>query len=477
MAQLFAENGVHVSLEDPSEEAMDGLLKKAKEQGFGDKMSKHTDYKSLCESLDSPKVFVYSLPHGTVGDSVTDGLMPYLSKGDIVIDCGNEHWKNTERRQGKCITKGIRYIGCGVSGGYQAARRGPSMCPGGDDESLDLVLPLLRKVAAKDAKGNPCTGKAGTGGAGHYVKMIHNGIEHGMMSAISEAWSIMVTGLGMSYDEIGDVFAKWNSEGELRGTFLVDIGADICRTKDKKTGERVLGTVEDKVVQDITGEEGTGIWSNEEAVDHHIPAPTLAVAHFLRLASADRAQRERAQKTFGGDFPPQKLDVKDKAAFLEDLRLATYGACLAAYIQGINIIDRTNKDLKFNIDFNEVLQIWRGGCIIRADYIAEMLYPIFKDFNHIDTMNLLFESGPAKDLKKTYQAMKRVVSAAIAGDHVVPAISATLDYIKYSGSLDLPTQFYEAELDYFGSHMYDKKGDDPKGAPTTGKYHYEWKPA
>ncbi|KAI4741464.1 6-phosphogluconate dehydrogenase C-terminal domain-like protein [Aureobasidium sp. EXF-12298] len=477
MALLFAENGCHVSLEDPSEEAMDGIVKQAKEEGFGDRISKHSDYKSLCDSLDSPKVFVFSLPHGSVGDGVLAGLMPYLEKGDIIIDCGNEHWKNTERRQGKCVTRGIRYIGCGVSGGYQAARRGPSMCPGADDQSLDLVLPFLRKVAAKDPKGRPCVGKAGTGGAGHYVKMIHNGIEHGMMSAISEAWGIMRTGLGLSEDEIGDIFEKWNTEGELQGTFLVKIGADICRTKDPKNGERVLETVEDKVVQDITGEEGTGIWSNEEAVGEHIPAPTLSSAHFFRLASADRAQRDRAQKTFGGGFPAQKLDVKDKTEFLEDLRVATYTACLAAYVQGINVIDHKNREVHWNINFSEVLQIWRAGCIIQADYIASLLEPIFAEFRNTDTMNLLFEKTVASDLKKGQPALKRVVVQAVLGDHVVPAISSSLDYIKYQTGLELPTQFYEAELDYFGKHMYDKKGEDPKGAPTTGKYHFEWKRA
>lgn len=324
--------------------------------------------------------------------------------------------------------------------------------------------------------------------------MIHNGIEHGMMSAISEAWSIMVTGLGMSYDEIAQTFEDWNNKGELvsfsneatnyhsllllqKGTFLIKIGIDICRTKDKETGERVLATVEDKVVQDFTGEEGTGIWSNEESVENHVPAPTLSTAHFLRLASGLRSEREQAQKAFGGDFPAQKLDVKDKASFLEDLRVAVYTSCLAAYVQGINIIDRKNKGVKWNINFSEVLQIWRAGCIIQADYIADMLQPIFKDYKNEGSMNLLHESSVAKDLKKGHPALKKVVGAAVTGDHVVPAISSTLDYLKYSTGLDLPTQFYEAELDYFGKHMYDRKGDDPKGLPETGKHHYEWKAA
>ncbi|TKA76537.1 hypothetical protein B0A55_05674 [Friedmanniomyces simplex] len=163
MAQLFAENGIHVSLQDPSDDQMNVVLDAAKQSKIpSDRFSKHTDYKSLCESLDKPKVFFWSLPHGTVGDGVLGGLLPYLEKGDIVVDCGNEHWENTERRQGKCVTKGIR-------------RRGPSMCPGADDETLSLVLPLLRIAAAKDPDGKPCVGRVGTGGAGHYCKMIHNG--------------------------------------------------------------------------------------------------------------------------------------------------------------------------------------------------------------------------------------------------------------------------------------------------------------
>lgn len=215
MALLFAEHDVSVSLQDPSEDSMNRIKAEADKAGIGDRISVHKDYKSLCSSLDKPKVFVFSLPHGDAGDKVLEGLEPFLDKGDIIIDAGNEHWMNTERRQGKAVLRGIRYIGMGVSGGYQAARRGPSMCPGGDDESLDIVLPLLRKVAAKDGKGNPCVGRAGLGGAGHYVKMLHNGIEHGMMSAVSEAWSMMVHGLGMSYPEVAEEFRRWNSDGEL----------------------------------------------------------------------------------------------------------------------------------------------------------------------------------------------------------------------------------------------------------------------
>lgn len=215
MALLFAEHGVTVLLNDPSEEAVDAVLASGEKQGLQSKLEIHQSYDDLCKSLDSPKVFIFSLPHGGAGDTVIEGLHPFLERGDIIVDAANEDWKITQRRQGTLMAWGVHFVGMGVSGGYQAARRGPSMCPGGEEKAVDLVMPLLRKVAARDGKGRSCVGKVGLGGAGHYVKMIHNGIEHGMMSAIAEAWQIMNHGLGISYDEIGDVFAKWNSDGEL----------------------------------------------------------------------------------------------------------------------------------------------------------------------------------------------------------------------------------------------------------------------
>ncbi|KAK3725946.1 hypothetical protein LTR37_000094 [Vermiconidia calcicola] len=472
MALLFAEKGIAVSLQDPSTENMDSVMESAKKDGVSDKVSKYNDNKTLCESLDTPKVFVWSLPHGSVGDTVLGGLMPYLDKGDIIIDCGNEHWQNTERRQGKCSVRGIRYVGCGVSGGYQAARRGPSMCPGGDDAALDIVLPTLQMVAAKASDGSACVGRIGAGGAGHYCKMIHNGIEHGMMSAISEAWAIMHKGMGLSLPNIGKTFEKWSSEREMKNTFLLDIGVDICQEKEGK----VLESVEDKVVQDVTGEEGTGIWSNDEAIEEHVPAPTLAAAHFLRLASSDLHQRREVQKTFGGDYPPKSIEEANQhpMEFLNDMKLAVYVACLAAYIQGLNTIDQANKNKRFNINYSELLQVWRNGCIIRSDHInEELLAPLFA--NGAEFTNPLYVPPIVKELKEGFAALRRITKLAVAADHVVPALSATLEYLKYQTSTDLPTSFYEAELDYFGSHMFDKKGEDPEGKPTTGKHHYEWK--
>ncbi|RAL64364.1 hypothetical protein DID88_001840 [Monilinia fructigena] len=269
MSLLLAENGISVSIQDPSTSTVDSLIQSAKGQNItSGTLSKHTEYKTLCDSLSSPKVIFFSLPHGTVGDTVVEG--------------------------------------CGVSGGYQAARRGPSMCPGGQEKALEIVLPLLEKMSAKAGDGTPCVARIGEGGAGHYVKMIHNGIEHGMMSAISEAWTFMNKHLGMGYDEIGKVFEKWSAESELKNTFLVKIGADICEQKDK-SGNHVLADVQDKVVQDIDGSEGTGIWSNTQATSLHVPAPTLSTAHYLRIVSAYRGHRQHVNEAFHDSFKPPKL--------------------------------------------------------------------------------------------------------------------------------------------------------------------------
>jgi 6-phosphogluconate dehydrogenase len=230
----------------------------------------------------------------------------------------------------------------------------------------------------------------------------------------------------------------------------------------------------------VTGEEGTGVWSNTEAIDMHVSAPTLNVSHAFRLASAFRGDREKANKVVNGGFPPNRLTISDKKAFIEDLRQATYAACLASYIQGISVIATADRAHDWQIDYSKVWQIWRAGCIIQADYISdEILAPVLKSNPSPEGLNLNFSSRVAKDIKKCFPALRRVVAKSVETDQVVPAISATLEYFKIVSGTDLPTSFYEAELDYFGSHMFDKKGDtDPSvKKPEEGKHHFEWKPA
>jgi 6-phosphogluconate dehydrogenase len=233
------------------------------------------------------------------------------------------------------------------------------------------------------------------------------------------------------------------------------------------------------VVQDITGEEGTGIWSNTEAIELHVPAFTLNIAHAFRLASAFRGDRETANKVLDGGFPPSTVDVQDKSAFIEDLRKATYLSCLASFIQGFNIIARADKTHSWSIDYSQVWQIWRAGCIIQADYISdEILAPILKSSSPT-SLDLNHSSRVASDTRTCFPSLRRVAGKVVETDQVAPALTATLEYFKVTSGIDLPTAFYEAELDYFGSHMFDKKGDTDQKVkkPMEGKHHFEWKPA
>jgi 6-phosphogluconate dehydrogenase len=277
-----------------------------------------------------------------------------------------------------------------------------------------------------------------------------------------------------------------------KGTFLVSIGADLShkRDPDSSTSEKaptskseqhplVISEVLDKVVQDITGEEGTGIWSNTEAIELHVPAFTLNIAHAFRLASAFRGDRETANKVLDGGFPPSTVDVQDKSAFIEDLRKATYLSCLASFIQGFNIIARADKTHSWSIDYSQVWQIWRAGCIIQADYISdEILAPILKSSSPT-SLDLNHSSRVASDIRACFPSLRRVAGKVVETDQVAPALTATLEYFKVTSGIDLPTAFYEAELDYFGSHMFDKKGDTDQKVkkPMEGKHHFEWKPA
>lgn len=259
-----------------------------------------------------------------------------------------------------------------------------------------------------------------------------------------------------------------------KNTFLVDIGADICRKKDEN-GESVLARVQDKVVQDTDESEGTGIWTNVEAIRLHIPAPSIATAHFLRLASADRAERVRANKISGGSQPLNHI-TQDRKEFLEDLRMAVYGSCLASYIQGLIVIDKADRQNHWRIDFAIVTQIWRAGCIIQADYIADIMEEVYKEHGRHKPRNPLYISKFEEELTKAYPPSKRVVLKSIEANAVIPCLSASLEYLKYIDNTDLPTDFYEAELDYFGNHKFDLKSESP-GEPKTGSHHFEWKPA
>ncbi|KAL7927536.1 6-phosphogluconate dehydrogenase [Trichoderma austrokoningii] len=387
--------------------------------------------------------------------------------GDIIVDGGNEHYRNTERRQRECQDIGVDWIGMGVSGGYQSARHGPSMSPGGNATALKEVMPLLELYAAKDPKsGASCVSNIGPHGSGHF------------------AWGFLHAGLGLDYDQIGEIFANWNDNDELHTNFLVKIASEICKTRKPMDGKtagqessHVLDEILYKVVQDDDGSEGTPTWSIMESAMRHVSCPTLAAGFYLRVASGNRGERLQIADTFSIPGPKPIQDIKDKGQMIEDLRKAVYCAFLASYCQGLELIARASNEEGWNIDLSECIRIWRAGCIIQSEFIADLIEPLLKGNKSLT--NIKLESSVGRELQRSYSSLKEVVTRGIAADHYLPALTATLKYVKYTTGKMLPTQFMEAQMDYFGVHSYNKPGvpgEDP-GPTSKGPHHFEWKPA
>lgn len=493
MGLLFSEHGDRVGVYDVASASLDLAVKNA--QKLDIPMLRCDTLKQLVEAFDTKKnghrVFMFSLPHGETVDLVLSELLPLLEDGDVIIDGGNEWYEETERRQGLCLTKNVHFVGTGVSGGYQSARHGPSMSPSGTREAFEKVRPRLEKWAAKDRDGKPCVTYIGPGGSGHYVKMLHNGIEQGHLSILAEAHHLLHWTAGLSNDEIADIFDEWNGtkelesvkgEGQVGGqgkeladNFLIKLGADVMRFKkgdglDLKEG--IVDGIDDKVTQDIDNSEGTGVWSIRELAAQHIAAPTIAAAHQLRLISGPKGERLRSAKQMRVPKPARMGDDVDRKQFVEDVRLAVYGGILGAFVQGMRIVAAASEKFHWNLNYAEIIGIWRAGCIIQSGAIADILQSLYvKDPKCV---NLLESPEVASELMKTYESLKRVCKVGIESDSVIPSIDATLGWIKAIGGEDLPTNFEETELDAFGDHMYDLKSERKPDA-VKGAHHTEWK--
>ncbi|KAJ5506477.1 6-phosphogluconate dehydrogenase C-terminal [Penicillium expansum] len=467
MTLRFAELGLEVSVWDIEKKNVDEVVHYARDdKSITGRVEGFYDINKFAKSLEGKsdrKLFMFSITHGEPADEVLRMLKPDLKEGDIILDGGNENYRNTERRQKECAAIGVAWIGMGVSGGYQSARRGPSLSPGGDAKAIERVMPFLESYAAHDPKsGTPCVKRMGPGGSGHYIKMVHNGIEGGMLSVLAETWQYMHEGLAMEHGKIGDIFAKWNESGELRGNYLINIGADMLRTKRTPKGDRkgegasrddgyVLDDVLDKVVQDDDNTEGTPLWCLMEA-----------------SASCEEARDAHAETDRG---------TRDHAVIIENLRQAVYCSFLASFCQGLELISRASIDEGWNVNLGDCLQIWRAGCIIKSEHIADLLQPPLAAHNEVT--NTKFVDAVAHELRQNFHSLKQVVMEGTMFDQYIPALSATLEYLKYEGGLALPTKFMEAQLDYFGAHNYNKPGipgEDP-GPVYKGPHHYEWLPA
>ncbi|KAF8250386.1 6-phosphogluconate dehydrogenase C-terminal domain-like protein [Wilcoxina mikolae CBS 423.85] len=478
---LFSENSSTVSLFDISPSHLSHAQLLLSSSSSPSKNIQTFDKSSLQSFIDSlgpsPRLFVLSVPHGAPTENAIDEIKKFLKKGDVILDGGNEFYRETERRQKELREMGVELIGCGVSGGYQSARHGPSLSPGGEKRTVEMVMPQLEKWAAKDGDGRPCVTVVGPGGAGHYVKMIHNGIEQGMLGVLNEAWEILFKCLHTPLDELFNIFENWAKTGELKNNYLLTIGADICQQKKPDSNGHILNEVQDKVVQDADNTEGTGVWTLIESATRHVSIPTISASHYLRIASSNRAERLKIFDLIGGSIAgAKKQHVPDSELqdVLEDLRLAVYCGFLAAYCQGVNLLAKANMEEKWEVRIEDVIRIWRNGCIIRCDHISDLLQPVFENDGAL--VNVLTHKTVADEIQRTFPALKRTVRRGLEWDAHMPSLSASMEYLKYCGARQLPTQFMEAQLDYFGAHAFDRKCEGP-GDVKKGSHHHEWKPA
>lgn len=407
----------------------------------------------MIQALEKPRKLMMLVPAGKPVDDVIHDLIPLLDKGDIVIDGGNSHWTDTLRRVQLAQEKGFHFMGIGISGGEQGARTGPSIMPGGDPEAYAHVQPLLEAVAAK-VNGSPCVAHLGKGAAGHYVKMVHNGIEYAIMQLISETYDLLHRGMGLDNDELYKIYKSWN-EGELQ-SFLVEITRDIFLKQDDKSDNRLVDMILDKA-----GAKGTGKWTSQDAMDLGLPIPVIDMAVSMRELSAYKDERTQAStiyKTSHVDIPVPK------EVFIQQVHDALYFATIISYAQGLAMLHKASSELDMQIPLNEVVRVWRGGCIIRSS-LLETFYQSFT--KHPELPNILLDADICQLLSAKKQNMRNVIIHAIHMGYPVGGHMAALSYFDAYRSERMPTNLIQAQRDYFGAHTYQRIDE-------AGTFHTQW---
>lgn len=403
----------------------------------------------LVDSLESPRKIMLMVKAGSAVDDFIEKLIPLLSPGDVIIDGGNTHFPDTNRRTAYLESKGLLYIGTGVSGGEEGALRGPSLMPGGSVAAWPIVKPIFQKICAQVADG-PCCDWVGQNGAGHFVKMVHNGIEYGDMQLICECYQIMKDLLGMSNQEMNQTFAEWN-KGDL-DSYLIEITRDILGYKDPANGEAVV----DKIL-DTAGQKGTGKWTAIAALDHGIPLTLIGEAVFARCLSAQKEERVNASKILAG--PKPAIFQGDKAAFLEDLRRALFAAKIISYAQGYALMRAAAKEYGWDLNYGGIALMWRGGCIIRSVFLGKI-----KDaFTANPALeNLMLDAYFCQKLKEAQSGWRNVISTVVLNGIPAPTLSAALNYYDGYRAERLPANLLQAQRDFFGAHTYERV-DAPRG--------------
>lgn len=442
--------GYSISVYNRTSSRTDEMMKEAE----GKNVSPQYSIPDFVASLEKPRKILLMVQAGFPTDAVIKELIPHLDEGDILIDGGNTFFKDTQRRSEELQKHGINFIGTGVSGGEEGALLGPSIMPGGPKEAHALVKPILEAIAAK-VDGEACTTYIGPDGAGHYVKMVHNGIEYGDMQLISEAYFIMKHVLGLDANELHDVFAEWN-KGEL-DSYLIEITADIFTKVDDETGKPLVD-----VILDTAAQKGTGKWTSQSALDLGIPLPVITESVFARFISAMKEERVNASKVLSG--PEVKVVKEDKAELIEAIRQALYMSKIVSYAQGFAQMRAASEEYNWDLNYGAIAMIFRGGCIIRAAFLKDIKAAYDRD---PELANLLLDDY-FKEIVDKYQAsLRKVLVVAIENGIPVPGFSTALSYYDSYRTADLPANLLQAQRDYFGAHTYkriDKEGD----------FHTEW---
>jgi 6-phosphogluconate dehydrogenase len=402
----------------------------------------------LVGSLKTPRKIMLMVKAGKPVDEFIEQIIPHLQKGDIIIDGGNSHFPDTIRRTKYLESKGFLFIGTGVSGGEEGALRGPSIMPGGSPAAWPYVKPIFQAIAAKVEDGTPCCDWVGENGAGHFVKMVHNGIEYGDMQLICEVYQIMKELLGMKAPEMHDVFEEWN-KGEL-DSYLIEITRDILAFKDADGTPLV-----DKIL-DTAGQKGTGKWTSVASLDLGIPLTMISEAVYGRCLSATKEDRVEASKILQG---PKPKFTGDKRAFLADLAQALYASKIVSYTQGYVLLKSAAEEYKWNLNYGGIALLWRGGCIIRSKFLGRIKEAFDKNPR---LTNLLLDPFFKETIDRSQDAWRRVLSTAILNGIWVPAMATALNYFDGFRNARLPANLLQAQRDYFGAHMYERV-DKPRG--------------
>jgi 6-phosphogluconate dehydrogenase len=442
------DHGFSVAGFDKDKSKVEELVKKAENR----EIRGYNELSDFMNSLEKPKSIILLVPAGLVVDGVIDELKPFLEKDDLVMDFGNSHFIDTILRIEELSKEGYHFMGIGISGGEYGARNGPSIMAGGTSEDYQKVSPMLEAIAAK-INNDPCVALLGPEAAGHYVKMVHNGIEYGLMQLIAEAYHLLKVIGKFNNDEIHEIFSKWNKKN--LSSYLIEITADIFSKEDSLTGMRLID-----MIQDDADQKGTGAWTSEEAMALQIPVPVIDMAVFMRDFSANQEERILLDRKLKGPDP----DSVQYQSLVDDLEKALYFAFITTYAQGMALLHAASIEYEYHIKPEEVLRIWRGGCIIRASLVEDMR-DCYRRNN--DLKNIMLDEKLVEELVGTQHNIREIIKSSVEHGIPVPAFMASLSYYDTCRSKWLPANLIQAQRDFFGAHTY-------KRTDRGGVFHTQW---